>query len=157
MIDPPQTYLEWTKVLDMLKNKQNDDEVLQAMLKGKLVWQTGVADRFAKRLTDTINYRMNQATERFQKELNRGNGQEMDIVNALLGVRKEFAFLAKAINLPVIPLKDRNQYHQLVLSQADSIQASLEESAKKDRTGKLLSIIRNNRVNDMSFYKNIKK
>ena len=56
-------------------------------------------------------------------------------------------FLSKAINLPAIPEKDRQQYHQLVISQANSMQTSLEDSAKKDRSGKLASIVRNNKVN----------
>ena len=146
-ITPPQTYAEWVTVLDMLKNKTDDEAVLDAMLKGTIEWQTGVAERFAKKLIDVINFRMNAASDKFQKEMNRAYGQERAIVQALLALRKEMCFLSKAINLPVIPEKDRNQYHQLVISQANSMQSSLEDSAKKDRTGKLASIVRNNRVN----------
>ncbi len=146
-IAPPKTYSEWVTVLDMLKNKTDDEAVLEAMLKGTIEWQSGVAERFAKKLIDVINYRMNSASDKFQTEMNRAHGQERAIVQALLALRKEMYFLAKAINLPAIPEKDRNQYHQLVLSQADSMQSSLEESAKKDRTGKLASIVRNNKVN----------
>ena len=131
----------------MLKNKEDDQEVLQAMLLGTVEWQSGVAERFSKKLIDTVNYRMNSATDRFQKEMSRSQGQERAIVQALLALRKELSFLAKTINLPALPEKDRQHYHQLVLSQADSIQKSLEDSAKKDRTGKLASIVRNNRVN----------
>lgn len=146
-IAPPNTYSEWVSVLDMLKNKTDDEAVLEAMLKGTLEWQSGVAERFAKKLVDTINFRMNSATDKFQKEMGRSNGQERAIVQALLALRKEMCFLSKAINLPAIPEKDREQYHQLVISQANSMQSSLEDSAKKDRTGKMSSIVRNNRVN----------
>ena len=146
-ITPPKTYAEWVAVLDMLKNKTDDEAVLDAMLKGTIEWQSGVAERFAKKLIDVINFRMNAASDKFQKEMNRAYGQERAIVQALLGLRKEMCFLSKAINLPVIPEKDRNQYYQLVISQANSMQSSLEDSAKKDRTGKLASIVRNNRVN----------
>ena len=146
-VSPPHTYSEWVAVLDMLKDKADDAGVLEAMHQGTIEWQSGVAERFAKKLIDVINYRMNGATDKFQKELGRAYGQERNIVQALLALRKEMCFLSKAVNLPVIPEKDRRQYHQLVLEQADSIQNSLEESAKKDRTGKLSSIIRNNRVN----------
>jgi len=146
-ITPPQTYAEWVAVLDMLKNKTDDEAVLDAMLKGTIEWQSGVAERFAKKLIDVINFRMNAASDKFQKEMNRAYGQERAIVQALLALRKEMCFLSKAINLPVIPEKDRNQYYQLVISQANSMQSSLEDSAKKDRTGKLASIVRNNRVN----------
>ena len=146
-IAPPHTYSEWVAVLDMLKAKSDDEAVLEAMLQGAIEWQSGVAERFAKKLVDVINFRMNSASDKFQKEMGRAYGQERAIVQALLALRKEMCFLSKAINLPAIPEKDRNQYHQLVISQANSMQSSLEDSAKKDRTGKLASIVRNNRVN----------
>ena len=119
----------------------------QEMQRGTIEWQSGVAERFAKKLIDVINYRMNAASDKFQKEMTRSNGQERAIVQALLALRKEMCFLSKAINLPAIPEKDRQQYHQLVISQANSMQTSLEDSAKKDRSGKLASIVRNNKVN----------
>lgn len=146
-ITPPATYSQWVDILDMLKAKTDDDAVLDAMLKGTIDWQTGVAERFTKKLTDVINFRMNAATDRFQKEMSRAYGQERVIVGALISLRKEMCFLAKAINLPCIPEKDRAQYYSLVREQADNIQNSLEDSAKKDRTGKLSSIVRNNKVN----------
>lgn len=146
-IIPPHTYAEWASLLDMLKNKTDDVEVLAAMQKGTIEWQTGVAERFAQKLIDTINYRLNASTDKFQKEMMRANGQERNIVMALLALRKELIFLSQAINLPALPEKDRHQYYQLVITQANKIQSSLEDSAKRDRTGKLASIVRNNRVN----------
>ena len=53
MIPAPHTYSEWTKVIDIFKEKQNDTEVLIAMKSGTLEWQSGVADRFSKRMIDT--------------------------------------------------------------------------------------------------------
>lgn len=146
-IVPPKTYSEWVAVLDMLKDKADDESVLQAMQKGTVEWQSGVAERFAKKLIDVINYRMNVATDKFQREMSRSNGQERAIVQALLALRREMCYLSNAINLPALPEKDRQQYYQLVITQANSIQSSLEDSAKKDRSGKLASIVRNNKVN----------
>ena len=146
-ITPPSTYFEWASVLDMLEEKKDDDAVLEAMLQGTLEWQSGVAERFTKKLIDVINHRMNTATDKFQKDMSRAYGEERVIVQALIALRKEMIFLAKAVDLPAIPEKDRNQYRQLVIGQADSMQSSLEDSAKKDRTGKLSSIIRKNKVN----------
>jgi hypothetical protein len=117
------------------------------MQQGTLEWQTGVAERFSKRLIDTINFRMNAASDKFQKDYARSRGQESAIVQALLALRKELAFLARVIEVPVLPEADRRQYVQLVLNQADEIQRSLEQSAKADRSGKLASIVRNHRVN----------
>lgn len=146
-ITPPRIYAEWVAVLDMLKNKTDDESVLLAMQQGTIEWQSGVAERFTKKLIDVINYRMNSASDKFQKEMGRAYGQERAIVQALLALRKEMSFLSKAINLPAIPENDRQQYYQLVISQANSMQSSLEDSAKKDRSGKLASIVRNNKVN----------
>lgn len=146
-ITPPETYAEWAAVLELLKNRTDDESVLSAMQQGTIEWQSGVAERFAKKLTDVINYRMDSAADRFQKEMGRAYGQERVIVQALLSLRKEMCFLSKAINLPAIPADDRQKYYQLVVSQADSMQSTLEDSARKDRSGKLASIVRNNKVN----------
>lgn len=102
-IAPPKTYSEWVAVLDMLKAKSDDEAVLSAMQRGTIEWQSGVAERFAKKLIDVINYRMNAASDKFQKEMTRSNGQERAIVQALLALRKEMCFLSKAINLPANP------------------------------------------------------
>lgn len=148
-IKTPSVYSEWVEVLDMLKAKTDDAAVLQALQQGTIEWQSGVAERFTKKLTDTINARMNAATDKFQRDLNNAQGHEGLIVQALLALRKEMSFLSKSINLPAIPEKERTQYYQLVLKHADSIQASLEDSAKKERTGKLASIVRNHKVNTL--------
>lgn len=146
-IAPPRTYAEWVPVLDLFKSRVDDETTIQAMLQGTIEWQSGVAERFAKRLIDVVNYRMNSAIDKFQKEMNRSNGQERTIVQALLALRKEMSYLSKAINLPALPEKERQHYQQLVIDQANRIQSSLEDSAKNDRSGKLASIIRNNKVN----------
>ncbi len=147
-IKPPSTYSEWTALLDMLKDKTDDEAVLDCMKKGTIVWQSGVAERFAQKLIDTVNYRMNAASDKFQREMNRSRGQESAIVRALLALRREMKFLSEVVNINAIPAKDREQYRQLVIQQADSMQKSLEDSAKSDRSGKLASIVRNNKVNN---------
>ena len=143
----PESYAEWADVLDALASRRNDAEVLSAMQAGTLPWQSGVAERFARRLIDTVNGRMNAATDQFQKSMSRSRGQESLIVQAVLSLRKELQVLARVMDIPVIPEKDRRQYVQMVRNQADQMQKSLEDSARTDRTGKLGSIVRNHRVN----------
>lgn len=147
MIAAPHTYSDWAKILDLFKAKQNDTDILSAMQSGTLEWQSGVADRFSKRLVEAVNLRMNMASDKFQRDLNNARGAEGAIVQALLSLRREMAFLTKAVNIPALPEEYRRQYVQLVVSQADKMQSSLEDSAKKDRSGKMSSIIRNHRVN----------
>lgn len=143
----PKTYAQWADVIAVFKEAEDDEATLKAMKEGTLEWQSGVADRFAKKLIEAVNFRMNKATDRFQKEMTRAAGQERALVGALVLLRKEMKLLSEAVNLPVIPEKDREHYQKLVFDQADKIQSSLEDSAKRDRTGKLASIIRNHKVN----------
>ena len=110
MIPVPYTYSDWAKVLDILKSKQDDADVLAAMQKGTLEWQSGVADRFSIRLADAVNTRMNSASDRFQRDLSNARGSEGAIVQALLSLRKEMAFLVKAVNIPALPEEYRKQY-----------------------------------------------
>lgn len=146
-ISPPRVYADWIALFDLLRDRTNDEAVLQAMQSGTLEWQTGVAERFVKKLSDTVNGRLNGATDRFRTELSRSRGEERAVIRALLSLRREFAFLADAVDLPVLPEQDRASYRALVTEQADKVQKSLEDSAKNDRTGKLASILRGHRVN----------
>ena len=147
MIKTPHTYSEWVSILSVLKERTNDSEVITAMQAGAVEWQTGVAERFSKKLIDAVNFRMDAATDRFQKEISRSQGRESDIVQAILSLRKELNFLAKALDLPALPQKEREHYVRLVYEQADTIQRSLEDSARKDRSGRLSSIVRNHKIN----------
>lgn len=147
MIPAPHTYAEWVSVLTVFKNKTNDEEALKAMKAGTLEWQSGVAERFSAKLIDAVNARMNAASDKFQKDLSRSRGQEGAIIQALLALRKEMSFLEQAIDLPVLPEKVRQHYLNLVKEQADTMQKSLEDSARNDRSGKLSSIVRNHKVN----------
>jgi hypothetical protein len=146
-MNAPSTYAKWAELLDMLKNNTNDPDVLAALKQGSISWQTGVAERFAQKLIDTVNSRMNAASDKFQKDISQSTGQVGAIVQAILALRKEMAFLCTAVDLPAIPEKDRAGYCALVQGQADKMQTSLEDSAKKDRSGKMSSIIRNHKVN----------
>ena len=147
MISVPQNYSEWVEILDKLKTKFDDKEVLKAMKNGHLEWQSGIAERFIKRLTDTVNERMNNASDKFQKDMSHSKGKESSIVQAILFLRKEMFFLSQVVDLPTVPETQRSQLVNMVLEQANIMQKSLEDSAKKDRSGKLSSIIRNNKIN----------
>ena len=146
MIASPHTYSEWTKVLDIFKAKEDDTGILSVMKEGTLEWQSGVAERFSKRLVEAVNTRMNAASDKFQRDMNYARGEEGAIVQALLALRKELAFLVQAMDIPALPEEYRKQYIQLVSDQAKNVQISLEDSARKDRSGKMSSIVRNHRV-----------
>ena len=62
----PNTYSEWVTVLTDFKNKKNDEDVLRAMKAGSIQWQSGVAERFSRKLIEAVNFRMNAASDKFQ-------------------------------------------------------------------------------------------
>lgn len=146
-VKSPQVYSEWVVLLDILKAKEDDDMVIQVLQKGRIEWQTGVLERFTRRVTDAINTRINAATDRFQRDYSKAYGHEGKIVHALLALRKELLFLIQITDLLAIPDEYKKQYRQLIIDQADQIQASLENSAKTDRSGKQASIVRNHKIN----------
>lgn len=149
MIETPHNYHQWMNVLDELKKKKNDEKVLQIMKEGTLQWQSGVAERFAKKLIDCINSRLDDAIDVFQRNLALSRGRESELVKAILGLRRELNFLVQVVTIPVLPEKDRKYYKNLIVDQANQIQKSLEDSAKNDRSGKMSSIIRNHKVNTL--------
>lgn len=148
-IQPPHTYAEWVHVLDILQSKTEDKAVLQALQKGTVAWQVGVAERLTHRLADAINARMNMATDHFQQDMRHAGGQEGPLIQALLALRHELFFLYAAADIPAVPEKERAQLRGLVGQQADKIQRSLEDTARKDWSGRMASLVRNHRVNGL--------
>ena len=143
----PQTYAEWSALLERFQRREKDEETLDAMRRGTVAWQSGVAERFSKKLIDAVNARMNAASDRFQRDLSHARGSDGEVVRALLALRREMSFLYSAVSLPTLPERERTQYAALVREQADNMQKSLEDSARTDRSGKMASLVRNNKVN----------
>ena len=139
----PKIYADWVKVFELLKSCEDDENVLTLMQEGTIVWQSGVAERFLKRLVDTINFRLDRATDNFQKAR---QTDENEIIQSLMQLRRELQFVLKTVDLNAIPVKEKTELRNMIINQSNSIQESLEKSAESDRTGKLSSIIKNNKV-----------
>ena len=142
----PHIYSEWIELISAIKDKANDEEVLAAAKAGTLEWQVGVAERFTEEYLAAINYRIDCAISTFQKNYRQADTDGM-LVKSLLRLRKDMKFLADLLNIQAIPEKFRDKYVELVRNKANEIQSSLELSAKNDRTGHLLHVVKNNRVN----------
>lgn len=144
----PVTYAEWNKILKKLREDGVREDIMAAIKSGQLEWQDGVAQRFAQQLSDTINTVINKANDTFSRQIQCGNNAEGAIVKGLLHLRRELQFARELSSLGILPDDVREDYQKLVSDQADKIQKSIEDSARKiDRTGKLSSIIRNHKVN----------
>ena len=144
----PTTYSEWAEVLEMFKGGQQTDQVIEQMKMGKIEWQTGVAERFMKRLNEAIDERLQRATKQFQLNFSRSGNSEREILQSLMTLRKELLSIQSAVNLPALPEDTRQQLIDVIKEQRQQIQQSLEETAKSDRTGKLSSLVRNNRMDE---------
>ena len=149
VISPPTVYAEWVGLLDMLEQKIDDEDVRKALKQGEISWQPGVSERFSKKLIDTVNARLGAATDKFQMDFSRANGQEGLILQALLCLRTELSFLLDILDMPALPQKDRLHYCAHLRKYADVLQSSLEDSARTDRSGKMLVLFRNNKINEI--------
>ena len=139
----PKIYADWIKVFDVLKSGEDDEAILPLMQEGEIVWQSGVAERFLRKLVDTVNFRLNKAIDNFQKSR---QSDENEIVQSLMQLRRELQFILKVVDINTIPVKEKTELRNMIINQSNSIQESLEKSAESDRTGKLSSIIKNNKV-----------
>ena len=139
----PKIYADWIKVFNTLKSGENDETILPLMQEGEIVWQSGVAERFLRKLVDTVNFRLNKAIDNFQKSR---QSDENEIVQSLMQLRRELQFMLKVVDINVIPAKEKMELRNMIINQSTSIQESLEKSSESDRSGKLSSIIKNNKV-----------
>ena len=139
----PKIYADWIKVFNTLKSGEDDDAILPLMQEGEIVWQSGVAERFLRKLVDTINFRLNKATDAFQRS---HQTDENEIVQSLMQLRRELQFMLKVVDINAIPVKEKTELRNMIINQSNSIQESLEKSSESDRSGKLSSIIKNNKV-----------
>lgn len=147
VVTPPTTYKEWSDILETFAMGGNDQTIIPLMKRGSLSWQAGVAERFVKRFSLAINQRLERATTTFQKRMTQAHGIEGPMVQALLQIRKELILLEDAVAIEVLPEENRQQFIAMIQAQRNSMQESLLESAKSDRSGKIMSIVRNNKIN----------
>ena len=139
----PKIYADWIKVFDILKSGEDDEVILPLMQEGEIVWQSGVAERFLRKLVDTVNFRLNKAIDSFQKSR---QSDENEIVQSLMQLRRELQFMLRVVDINTVPVKEKMELRNMIINQSNSIQESLEKSSESDRSGKLSSIIKNNKV-----------
>ena len=132
----PTTYLEWMEVFDMAKTGQCDNEVLDAIAKGKLELSGGMATRFATQITGVIQHRLDIAQDKFSRKIQFSAGNIDVLVQSLLALRKDLKFLLKFAELPVLSENEQKVIMSMIKSQAANYQESLERTSEKtDRSG----------------------
>ncbi|PRO82481.1 hypothetical protein C6Y10_12520 [Lactiplantibacillus pentosus] len=146
MVTKPETYREWADLLKQFKQRGNDQATLAAAKNGTLVWQEGVASRFVQRVVDTINARIESASHTFQQQMTHAGASEAAIIKALHQLKQEYQKLIQLATIPAIPEETQQKLLKLIDDNRKTLQNNLETSAKSDRSGKLVSLVKNNRV-----------
>ncbi len=146
----PNSYAEWTECLEIIKEGTKDSDVLECIRESKIELTAGVAGRFAAKLSETIQYRIKKAYERFQKTQQNSKGDINIFLNSLLLLRKEFKFLIKLVEIDGLSEAEKGLLVDALKTEANSLQNSMENDAtKKDRTGTLTSLLKRNKVNNL--------
>lgn len=138
---PPTTYAGWVACLDALRKAENEEAILQALENGRLVWQSGVAERIVQAVNSLLEYRLKRIDQALQRDLQASRGQEGPIIGALTAARSGFTPLVRVANLPALPTEVRAVFTDMILQYGEQAQRSLEASAQQDRSGRLLSLV----------------
>ena len=145
-MNSPATYAEWAACCDRLLNTDADDDILAAMEGGHLEWTSGVAERITRRIYEVFDHKLKALAEEFHRDAAHSHGHETLLANSLLDIRKKLVPLARLAAMPAFPEVVRQSLKQSLLQFVERTQASLESSARTDRTGRLLDIVRRNRI-----------
>ena len=149
MINPPKTSYEWNKLLELIKEGSNDEEVLSAMQHGNIDWIGGVANIFVNNLLNAVDYRLQKGLKTFQQSFNYVGNNEGVFISNIRNFKNEIKFLYKLVSLKCIPEEERVKYQKLVQNNADKIQENLKKASAIDKTGRILYIIEKNPINNI--------
>lgn len=147
MFKAPHTYNEWMNCLDAFRDEKMENEALYAMMQGSIEWQSGVAERFTKSIFDLIEYKLNIMQNNFNNRISNPVKSNIEIERNLLYARREFKRLMMLSKIKVLPEELCQYIESYITKTADTMQNSLLDSAKRDRTGVILSLVRKNPVN----------
>lgn len=150
MLKGPQTYKEWIDLLDIFKDGKMDKEVYEAMEKGTLVYQDGVTERFVTELFKVLSYRLEKINEMINNGFKNIKNSDEEVVSVLMGARNSINGLMSLTRVSAFSEEIRGALKENLTKYADSMYSSLIDSAKKDRTGKLNVIIKNNPINKLN-------
>lgn len=142
MMPPPKTYAEWCGCLDIFAEGKDDESIMIIMGQGSIVWQSGVAERIAARVQEVVNLRLSHGSAQFQRNIT--NCSTLELTRSIAALRRLLFLVFRFAKTPAF----EGQLQQCLCEQLDvcaaRTQDSLEESAKADRSGALLALLRRN-------------
>lgn len=141
----PESYAQWSECLDRLSGGLEDESCLRCMSAGKLSRTGGVATLFADRLGQEVNARLRRCSEGLTRDL-KSTGDESSVVRTIMNARQALFFLDRLVNTPAFPEVIRTHWTDEVKKFAQRAQKTLEDSARSDRSGRLVVLLRNNNL-----------
>lgn len=147
----PETFSEWCDLFDKFRNRICDEEVLEAASSAEFDDTPIVADMWAEEFLNAINDRLKLAQKRFDRDMSHSNGSEAEIHRILLSLKRELKYIYQFSVIPcTLGSKSLEDSGEIVLTAAKTIEASLSDSAKNDRSGKLSVIVKNIKLSDIT-------
>jgi hypothetical protein len=132
--------------LAALNENVNDEEIISALESGVMEWTPGVTERLLQKIQSAVEARLHYITKSLQRDLGKAAGNMELVVTALLAARGRFVFVLRLAHLKALPTNIGSHLVTSIHSCAASIQESLEDSAREDRSGRLKSVIAKNPV-----------
>lgn len=149
MFKIPHTYNEWMDCLDAFKDETSENEVLDAMMFGTVEWQSGVAERFTQAIFNVIQYKLDNMQKNFNLRISKPVKSNIELENNFLYVRRTFKKLLNLSQINAFPKELSESIEKYIIDTADAFQNSLLDSAKKDRSGVIKSLVKKNAVNKL--------
>lgn len=144
----PEIYAEWIPVLDAFAKGDNDKEIVPLMKKGTIPASKSVLIRFSYRMNEALKERYELAIKRFSSTQSLNQSAD-SAESAVMNFISELKHLKQAVYIPALPAGIRNQFPHAVEEAAEKSWNSLLESAKNDRSGVLLHILKSHEFNGL--------
>lgn len=135
------SYYEWNDILKKLDDKF-DFDILEDIKLCELDDSPAVVKLFYNRIFEIIKRKLKIIENEFS---NLRANDEKTLFYFIESTRKKYSLLYKLINIKCVK-RYNTELEDMVVSKFNEIQNSLEESAKNDRTGRMLIFIKNNPV-----------
>lgn len=142
------TYYEWICNLELLKEGPRDEVLLEKLYNSTIELEGNILYRFIKHINDVIRTRLKNNLDSLLLKIKNiyhdSNALSLEIIN----IKKELLFAKKIINLPVIPIENKNKFKETLQKFANEINDVLERSIEgMDSTGEAITMIKNSKIN----------
>ena len=143
----PNTYIEWVDAFDYISNNPRNDSYIDMLNQGSLDYDELLIARLRNEMLKCAFGRLEREVNKFSHSLDQTT--EYNDFSLKLGeLKKEFQYAKRLITINIFPDNIKKEALDVLKSNADKVQRSMEEHTKLiDKTGAINSIVRNNPIN----------